>query len=287
MAGLVSAQQSLPSFGKIQTKRGFDRDRLSQFLTLAWGSELQLRLSGLQDSSVLRYSNAWAPVHAYYAVYMSAQAWFAAMRLSKMVDNHTGSLNLLSNQVRQRSLFPPPWNVTCKGCTDLSSISFSGHPTTAPIYDRVEPLSRPSLEAFWPRFGMLLHTTRDRRLKRIVDEWKRQRNRKRLNRSDKERIVEKLPATTLFDFFWRLRVRANYRDVKAFLMSSVEDFWHEEFYNSVLAITECSCTLLQSLVARYAGKSEVIAMMGEFVEAHRGDLPSVAEVYDRRLKLIT
>ena len=286
-AGVVSAQQSLPSFGKVQTKRDFDRDRLSQFLTLAWGSELQLRLSGLQDASVLRYSNAWAPVHAYYAVYMSAQAWFAAMRLGELVDNHTGSLNLISNQIHLRSLFPMPWNVSCRGSKELSSISFSGYPEMARIYDRAEPLSRPSLGEFWPRFGMLLYTTRERRLKRNIDEWKRQRNRQRVSRSEKERLVEKLPATTLFDFFWRLRVRANYRDVKAFLMSSVEESWHQEFYKSVLVLTECTCTLLQCLAAKYVGKKAIAEMLGEFVDAHRTDLPSVAKVYDQRLTLIT
>ena len=286
IAGLLKAQKFLPAFGKIQTRRDIDEHRLSQFLTLAWGSELQLRLSGLQDSSVLRYSNAWAPVHAYYAVFMSAQAWFAAMNFVEMVDNHTGSLNLLSNQVTQRAIFPSPWNVTCAGCPDLHTTAFSGHPDGSRIAEKVEPLSRPTFDAFWPRFGMLLHTTRDRRLKRNFGEWKRQRNRKRLHRCDKERIAQKLPATTLFDFFWRLRVRANYRDVRAFLMSSVEDSWHDEFYQCVLLTTECTCTLLQCLIASYVGKTEMDRLMREFVRAHKSDLPTVAAAFERRLELI-
>ena len=209
------------------------------------------------------------------------------MGIGEMIDNHTGSLNVLSNQIQQRSLFPTPWNVSCKGCKDLSSISFSGHPETARIYERAEPLSRPGVGSFWPRFGMLLYTTRERRIKRNIDEWKGQRKRQRLRRSEKERLVEKLPATTMFDFFWRLRVRANYRDIKAFLMSSVEESWYQEFFSSVLIITECTCTLLQSLAAKYVGKRAVAEMLSEFVDAHRTDLPSVAKVYDQRLALIT
>ena len=46
------------------------------------------------------------------------------------------------------------------------------------------------------------------------------------------------PPTTLFDFFWRLRVRSNYQDVDTFLMSSVGEAWHRDFYESLSAVTE-------------------------------------------------
>ena len=70
-------------------------------------------------------------------------------------------------------------------------------------------------------------------------------------------------------------------------MSSVEESWYQEFFSSVLIITECTCTLLQSLAAKYVGKRAVAEMLSEFVDAHRTDLPSVAKVYDQRLALIT
>ena len=85
---VLETQRLLPAFRRIQRRRADERSAdIRRFLQIAWASELQLRLAGMGDRGFLRYSNAWTPVHAYYAVYMSLQAWFAAMGMANLVED--------------------------------------------------------------------------------------------------------------------------------------------------------------------------------------------------------
>lgn len=77
-AGLAAKLAIWSPFGRIK-RRPADLDAIEQILRIAWMSEIQLHLPGtLGSDQLLRYSNAWAPVHAYYAVYMALQSWLAA-----------------------------------------------------------------------------------------------------------------------------------------------------------------------------------------------------------------
>lgn len=72
-------------------------------------SELQLLLpSVIGAPGLMRYSNAWAPVHAYYAAYMALQTWFEANQIAGIADDHSASLRTISTQIRDRRLFPAP-----------------------------------------------------------------------------------------------------------------------------------------------------------------------------------
>ena len=90
LSGLLAAQKELVGFGRIQRKVPAEISVVRKYLILAWGSETQLRLGNwAEDDSSLPYSNAWAPIHAYYAVYASAQAWFRAQNQPPM-HAHSG-----------------------------------------------------------------------------------------------------------------------------------------------------------------------------------------------------
>ena len=65
---------------------------------------------------MLGFANAWAPVHAYYAVFGALQAWFAANGMSGTANDHTATLKTIASQIEQRDLFPEPWNLLAVGC---------------------------------------------------------------------------------------------------------------------------------------------------------------------------
>ena len=283
---LTQAQKHFPSFRRIK-RRPVDQDRLEQFLTLSWASELQFRLARLSDPVLLRYSNAWAPIHAYYAVYMSAQAWFLTIGSHELVDNHTGSLNTLSNQVSQRGLFPAPWNVTCSGCPHIDEITFSNLPVGVNPESHFELLAAPSLQDFWPRYCKLLETTRKRRLDRNIDEWKRKERRKNTWAHEKRAIASRLLPTTLFDFFWRLRVRSNYRDVRSFLMAGVAEDWQREFFQALETILESTVLLLEGLIVAYAGSDTYERTLDGFLRSQRHDLTELRDPYLARAAALT
>ena len=92
--------------------------------------------------------------------------------------------------------------------------------------------------------------------------------------------------TTVFDFFWRLRVRSNYRDVRTFLMAGVTDDWQEEFYNALLCVTESSLALLENLVVAYSGPDVYRSTSGDFIGSLRNDVPILRVSFEERAALI-
>lgn len=68
-SGLKTTLDSYPSYTRIN-RGNADMSEVRRFLTLAWASEIQLHLPALMgNTAMLGFANAWAPVHAYYAVF--------------------------------------------------------------------------------------------------------------------------------------------------------------------------------------------------------------------------
>lgn len=283
---ILTEQNDLDSVKKINRKKDIQCDYLKQYLFISWASEIQLRLGSLIKPALLRYSNAWAPVHAYYTVYMAAQSWFVSMGQNNLADNHSSSLSLISSQLENRNLFPSPWSVSCSGCPQTNTECYRNIPPGINPHAKCEVLSRPSYDDFWPRFCTMLKTTRERHLERCFEEWKRQHKRKRMYDHEKQAVAKKVHPTTLFDFFWRLCVRSNYRDVSAFLMSAVPDEWQEEFYQNLLILTEITSLLLQNLTAKYWGRREYEAALNEFLSLQRCKVEDVFGPFEKNKLVI-
>lgn len=250
---LVNAQRQLPAFRKIQRRKHADESELRRLLSISWTSELQLRVSAIAGAPFLRYSNAWAPVQAYYAVYMSIHAWLVTVGMGGLLDDHTRTLKSTVSHLVGRGLLPHPWSVACHGCPELRERVLVGLPQGADADRHVELLARPSLRDFYPRFAKMLETTRDSRLQRLRKEWLRQAGRKRMLSEQKRQLAGRLHGTTVFDYLWRLRIRSNYGDVSSFLMSGVSDVEHAEFHEGLVALTGGTCLLLQSLIVAQVG----------------------------------
>lgn len=135
-AGLRATVEATPGYQRLQ--RGpANMEEVRRFLTLAWTSEIQLHLPALMGNlSMLAFANTWAPVHAYYAVYGTLQAWFTANRMTGVADDHTATLRTISTQIEQRDLFPEPWNLLAIGCPmrkERMHLNDHGHDCTSHI----------------------------------------------------------------------------------------------------------------------------------------------------------
>lgn len=103
---LKETVESTSPYHKIQHASA-DLDEVRRFLTLAWAGEIQLHLPALmENSSILAFANAWAPVHAYYAVFGVLQAWFAANGMRGVADHHTATLRRSRHRFSSVIYFP-------------------------------------------------------------------------------------------------------------------------------------------------------------------------------------
>jgi hypothetical protein len=149
-------------------------------------------------------------VGAYYAVYFSACGFLLGTN-AEVKPSHTGVMKCLANTIMQRPQFlPEPLNVLWHSkereflniplrCQGMAFVKYS-------------PFSREESEgASWASYQTLLRTTSEK---------------------------SKKPIVSFMDFFYRLRQRANYKDLDPFVEASQEDPRGSiEFMNDLSAVT--------------------------------------------------
>lgn len=278
--GLLGELRQRTGFGRIQRGASVDLAACRSALSLSWTGLIQLELaSWSQVQFNLPYSNAWAPVHAYYAVYGAARAWLSAQ--GQLTTSHSGTLKAIGSEVQSRHLYPEPWAVWCTGCCHNRSHSFHGSLDCCSPADPRLLLQTPDPKTFWPRYMKMLETTRRQVLEQRYDDWKQQNGRKRTSGEKKDEISQAVPPTTIFDFLWRLRVRSNYRGVEHFLMTNVPDSWHQEYYEAIRLLTHLSSLLFDCWLAQKIGRNQYGAAVDEFVK-YRGSSPEPVQFLKSR-----
>ena len=269
---MVAEQRTLPAFGRIQRRRLEDVAELRRLLGISWGAELQLRLGTVAGNAFLRYSNAWAPVQAYYAVYMSIHAWLVTIGMGGLIDDHTSTLRTVASHLVRRGLLPYPFLISCTGHPKLHERQIHGLPAGADSDVHIELLAAPSVADFHPRYAKMLDTTRSARLERGRREWLARNGRKRMPTVEQRAMASRLHPTSVFDYLWRLRIRSNYGDVSTFLLSGVEDRSHGALHSGLVALTSSLCLLIQSLIVAQCGSATYEAAVDEFIEGGGRDL---------------
>ena len=275
-AGITGALATHRAFLKLQRRQLGPRslDQIQRHLEIAWVAELVLRMPAIVgEGRAFRVTNAWAPVHSYYAVNMALQAWFDANGMRGIADDHTATLRSISAQIKDRTLFPLPWSLLCEGNPFISGgCSYIHEPRPGLCSAKIEVLSIPvglpggfSEDDFFARMGTWLRTTRLARLKSREDDWKRKNNRSKMDSKLRKQYVANLHPTSLFDCLWRMRIRSNYRSVETYLVRYVGDQDAEQYHQALVRVTRATLCLLESYIARLIGVAAFAAIAKSFI----------------------
>jgi hypothetical protein len=268
-AGLKRTVEATSQYQRINRGQA-DLDEVRRFLALAWTSEIQLHLPALMGNpSMMPFANVWAPVHAYYAVFGTLQAWFAANGMKGVADDHTATLKTIARQIEQRDLFPEPWNLLAIGCPmrgDRLHLNHRGVDCTS----HVEVLSTPTRlgldPEFWNRLGTWLRSTREARLSAREEQWKKRAGKKRISSAERTRIASTVAPTSLFDCFWRMRIKSNYGTIDPYLVARISEADHRSFNEALCTLTRATVALLELFVMRRIGKAEFGTIAADFVK---------------------
>jgi hypothetical protein len=267
--GLSAGLRAHPPYLKINRSPHAPAE-VRRFLTLAWASEMQLHLPALMGNGAFySFANAWAPVHAYYAVYGGLQAWFAANGMPGMANDHTSTLRAIASQIEQRDLFPEPWNLLAIGCPmrgERLHLNTRGVDCTRHVEVLSTPIPFGPDPDFWPRVGTWLRSTREARLTAREESWKKENKKKRISPAERTKIAASVPPTSLFDCFWRLRIKSNYGTIDPYLVSQLSPNEHEVFNWALCTVTRATLSLLELYIIRKAGKAEFADIAKEFVK---------------------
>jgi hypothetical protein len=216
-------------------------------------------------------------VHAYYSVYGALQAWFAANGMTGIADDHAATLRSIATMNQQRNLLPAPWGVLCVRCPMRKERRYLNEPAASTLADHIEVLAVPNPDDdadFWPRYGTWLRSTREARLEAREADWKRKNNRKKISTAARTQIAGSLAPTSVFDCFWRMRIRSNYGSVDQFLALHVDEREHLAYFRAICSVTRATLALLEIYVARKVGRDTFAELVTDFLA---GDENNIAD----------
>lgn len=239
--GILAELQTRKPFRSLSGRgKAANPDDVRALLLNGWTSELRLNLIDLEDAPRLSVANHGAPVDAYYASSRHATAYLAH---GDAPTTHRGLLNAMSALVTGSRLLPPPWDLTC------------GAVKPQPVYGGFDqaPASCSNLAATADpdaRAAMLLRTTRDRHVRKKVEEVKQAEKRQRARNGEAGRQDQKLMATTTFDFAWRMRARSNYGDPAMFYVGVLGPERAQAYAAALRTWTNATMFLFEALIAQ-------------------------------------
>lgn len=240
--GILMELQHRPAFRKLAGRRYTGpEDALTSRLLNAWNSELGLYLA--DDGAKLQAANQWSSVYAYYGTSSAALAWLQ-VRDGQIPEGHRPLLNALAAQACSTKLLPIPW---CLGCTELRPRSFHGFPSAPRVCSNLASAADP-----FDRVGMMLAATRERRIEQLLEEQKRRDRRNRARHGERNTIDGRTDPTTVFDFLWRTRTRANYGNPGMFYMGTLTPDRSRQYVESARLFTAATMFLFEALVAQRA-----------------------------------
>ena len=239
---------------RIERRGGKAPEEIVSALRLSWALEFQIHVSGWVMDEAIAYLLPASFTNAYYSVYHSMRALFAAMG-QNVPRSHTGGLNAIANIV-SRGVLPVPWSVMCDRC-GVDRDCYPGLPDEAELTDH-HSLATPTFEARWTNLCRLLRTTREREIQRHYEEElkalrKSEPWRVRLGPGARDRIDERLRPTTLFDVLWRMRTRSHYQDVEAFLRGISTGTEARRFHENLQCFVTACLAVLEVVIVRYRG----------------------------------
>ncbi len=251
--GVIRSTEANPGLRRVSRRRLDPRRRseLDSALRKAWGHLRRLQ-GELDDPGFDGEANASLPQGAYNAIYHSLLA-LAVASGQPIPRDHRSALNMISKEVR-RGLLLYPWSAYAEGCPQTGGVRFGGVSVAASVH----VLSKPDPASAEDRLGMLLRTTRAKELEQRFTLERSQRvapgrDYRRLSASEKERIADRLAATTLFDVFWRLRKKASYEDADVFVLGADGLRSSRRFAEALVLVTNATVAAIEVIVAAYVG----------------------------------
>lgn len=272
----------LPGYQKIRRQRGFDIDRIAEFLRNSWFTEVLLS-EVRKYPDFLPYSNPWAMVQAYYSVYLTIRAYFLAFN-RYVTTSHQKTLGTICNDLTScKDRFPEPWCCVLDGDTNVRPI-FLKNSSCKDKLSLSNALVSPHYGDPWQHFMLFLKTTRDRQINARILQWKAHSRRKRILRHERSALVSKLRPTSFFDALYRIRARSNYEDVDSFTFGNVDSSAADELHDALCEIIYCTLFLFEMMIAKLIGERCFSRLVSPFLRSNPGK--SASSTLGRRWEII-
>lgn len=269
---LVRGATELAPSINLGRRRESDLAQVRLSLANAWGTELLLALSGeyAVEDELVRVSNSWGVVQAYYALYHATQALVVALGQPRPTS-HPKTQQAFSNFWTQRRMVLPPWTM---GAGAAGYINF---PDGIAVDESFHPWKRCDKETRWQIAAKALRTTRDEavddalrsardaKTKARRKQWQAAREtgrerglisepgRANLTQTERSDVSNRVRTHTILDYLYRLRVKANYEDVAVFTEGPTDSDSSRRVHKDLVSVVAAGLTVHELHVRRLVG----------------------------------
>jgi hypothetical protein len=264
-----------------QSSANVNRHQVRASLENAWGTELLLTLgeSIVHDEEVIRQSNNWNVVQAYYVVYHATQAVVVSKNQPRPTT-HRKTQQFYHEIFLRSSICLPPWTLAFGHDGPLNVAG------NASIDDQIHAWTRCSETTCWSLACKALRTTREdalperiqkrRENKRALKrrEWQDEENRRiscgrrprqmpryrlpRLTDAEKEDVYRRLRPFGLIDYLYRLRLRSNYEDATMFIDGPNDEGPSEQIRRDLCLLAGSTSFLCELYISCLLGRATLV-----------------------------
>lgn len=252
---------------------------------------------------MVKLANCWGAVQAYYALYNAAQSVMVAEGSNRPPTHESTQAKFIDLWTRKTSMAIAPWSLAAAdpGTTKSDINGFMCGPANRDLNPRrVHAWSNWSNEESWDVAAEALSSTRKKKIEEAFSKkrkeksslrakaWKQQEE-KRLERGLKKRVppkkarakltddekrsvAEGVRPVTMFDYLYRLRVKANYNQADDFWEGPKTDDDAAEFARSLVLITAASMLVHEVRVIGKIGPHLIFPEMDKFLSLGRDGL---------------
>ena len=271
-----------------------DNNQISSSLRNAWGTELLINIGRhfVDEPELVKLSNNWSTVQAYYVLYHSTQAVAVAKGYMRP-QSHPRTQKMFHNLWANRNLYLEPWTLS------YGSDGARNIPSRITIDDTIHNWYHCSSDTAWSLACKALKTTREDKLTESVKkarENKKKEKIKILRQEEAERIrlgkrpkktpnvrlpqlttTEKLlvhkneSPTTIVDYLYRLRIRTNYIDSSMFTDGPENEHAPLQVRDDLSIIAGGTLLLAELAVSKIVGHDVFLKWINDWVSANVPD----------------
>ena len=281
-----------------------DLQQVRTSLENAWGTELLLALGAhvARDEEIIRLSNNWNVVQAYYVFYHATQA-IVVCKGNARPTTHPKTQQLYFQIFTRSNQSLAPWTL---GFGDNGPVNILEELT---INHRLHSWTTCTEETAWSLACKAFRTTREEMIpnqmqKKRVDkrnkrkkEWEEEEKERLragraprqipkfrlplLTESEKQNVCIKLRPFTLMDYLYRLRIRSNYEDSAMFTDGPEEEGQSGQVREDLLLLSGSVALLAELFLTRLIGNNTIQQWANNWLERNKapGWTADLAERY--------
>ena len=258
-----------------------------RLLRVAWQTELASRLgSAFDEPGLLRVTSQTLPVNAYYALFNGYRA--LARVEGTATDRHSSIQDAFAKNRTPR--LPVPWCATLAGNPEEpADCQFEPAGLVTPYSFNPMERSHPRGAYLWAALRM----TRRWKYELARTEWLRKKEnrkadgtmRKRLPKGEAERIANGMRPTSLLDFIYEQRRRANYETADEY-GAEVTDADIRRFHGGMEVLLDAGMLIIETQLARRSSVAQLDELASAWMPGAKRIGPWAAERVQRRLHVI-